>query len=135
PVVSYSGLAGPFPGVPVSGALATLERPSSVVVPRLGFEYVATSAELRLAFRVGYHREPAHGVKSSLSVSDDTGQSFAITDPPLSSSVRAVFDGGRPDDRFSGGLGLTLARGLSLDVAYDLGHSSRQLAFSLFYGF
>jgi long-subunit fatty acid transport protein len=134
PVVSYSGLAGPFPGVPVSGALAALERPSSVVVPRLGFEYVATSADVRLAFRVGYHREPAHGVTSSLSVADGSGQSFAITDPPLSSSVRTVFDGGRADDRFSGGLGITW-RGLSLDVAFDVGKSSRQLATSLFYRF
>ena len=38
-------------------------------------------------------------------------------------------------DRFSGGLGATLARGLSVDLAYDLGRNSRQLALSLFYGF
>jgi len=134
PVVSYRGLAGPFPGVPVDGALATLERPSSVVVPRLGFEYVASSGDLRLAFRVGYHREPAHGVTSDLSVSDTSGTRYDITDPPLSAGVRTVFEGGRADDRFSGGLGVTW-RGLSVDLAFDVGRSSRQLATSLFYRF
>jgi hypothetical protein len=134
PTESYVGLAGPF-GVPVDPVLASPSSPKSVVVPRLGVEYVATSGDLRLAFRVGYHREPAHGVTSDLTVADSSGARFDITDPPLSQSVRTVFDGGRADDRFSGGLGVTFARGLSADVAYDLGRSSRRLALSLFYGF
>jgi long-subunit fatty acid transport protein len=133
PVVSYRGLAGPFPGVPVS-SLAALEKPSSVVVPRLGIEYVASSQEVKLAFRIGYHREPAHGVRADLRVTDSTGTSYDLADPPLSQSVRTVFEGGRADDRFSGGLGVTW-RGLSLDLAFDGGKSSRQLATSLFYRF
>jgi long-chain fatty acid transport protein len=135
PVVSYAGLAGPFPGVPVSGVLADLSPAPSVFVPRLGFEYVAGGRDLRLAFRVGYHREPAHGVTANLAARDASGQPYPITDPPFSDSVAAVFDGGKADDRFTGGLGLTVARSLSIDLGFDVGRDSRQLAVSLFYRF
>jgi hypothetical protein len=49
--------------------------------------------------------------------------------------VRTVYDGGRPDDRFSGGLGATISRKVSFDLAFDLGRSSRVLSASLFYRF
>jgi hypothetical protein len=49
--------------------------------------------------------------------------------------VASVFDGGRADDRFSGGLGVTIARSLSIDFGFDVGRASRQLAASLFYRF
>ena len=104
-------------------------------MPRIGLEYVAGGNAARLAFRVGYHREPAHGVKASLAARDASGAPFPITDPPFSESVAAVFDGGRADDRFTGGLGLTVARSLSIDFGFDLGRASRQLAASLFYRF
>ncbi|HTS02432.1 MAG TPA: hypothetical protein VMN04_07910 [Thermoanaerobaculia bacterium] len=135
PVVSYAGLAGPFPGNPVTGVLADLSPAPNVFVPRLGFEYVAGGPEVRLAFRVGYHREPAHGVKASLAARDASGQPYSITDPPFSDSVAAVFDGGRADDRFTGGLGLTAFRNLSVDLGFDVGRDSRQFAVSLFYRF
>ena len=38
-------------------------------------------------------------------------------------------------DRFSGGLGATVSRRLSFDLAFDLGRSSRVLSGSLFYRF
>jgi hypothetical protein len=135
PVVSYAGLAGPFPGNPVTGVLADLSPAPSVWIPRLGFEYVAGGPDLRIAFRVGYHREPAHGVTASLAARDASGQPFPITDPPFSESVAAVFDGGRADDRFTGGLGLTVSRALSVDLGFDVGRASRQFAVSLFYRF
>ncbi len=135
PVVSYAGLAGPFPGVPVSGVLADLSPAPNVFVPRLGFEYVTGGPDLRLALRVGYHREPAHGVTANLAARDASGQPYPITDPPYSDAVAAVFDGGKADDRFTGGLGLTVARSLSIDLGFDVGRDSRQLAVSLFYRF
>jgi hypothetical protein len=135
PVVSYSGLAGPSPGVPVDGLLAQLSPSSDVVVPRLGVEYVASTPGLSLAFRVGYHREPAHGVTADLVARDGSGTPYDVTDPPLSSSVRTVYDGGRPDDRFSAGVGATIKGTLSLDLAFDVGRSARQLALSAFYRF
>jgi long-chain fatty acid transport protein len=135
PVVSYAGLAGPFPGKYVVGVLADLSPAPTVVIPRLGFEYVTGGPDVRLALRVGYHREPAHGVTASLAARDASGQPYAITDPPYSGSVAAVFDGGHADDRFTGGLGLTLARALSVDLGFDVGRDSRQLAVSLFYRF
>jgi long-chain fatty acid transport protein len=135
PVVSYAGLVGPFPGNPQKDVLADLSPAPNVFVPRLGFEYVAGGKDVRLAFRVGYHREPAHGVTASLAAKDGSGQPYPITDPPYSDAVSAVFDGGRADDRFTGGLGLTVFRNLSVDLGFDVGRDSRQLAVSLFYRF
>ena len=134
PVVSYSGLVGPA-GFPVDGVLADLSPARNVFVPRVGFEYVAGTEDVRVAFRVGYHREPAHGVTASVAARDGSGQPFPITDPPFSDGVAAVFDGGKADDRFTGGLGLTLLRALSVDFGFDVGRDSRQFAVSLFYRF
>ena len=136
PVVTYAGLVGPTPGFFVEHVLADVSPAPSVWVPRIGLEYVAGGNDARLAFRVGYHREPAHGVTASLAVKEpSSGQQFPITDPPFSESVAAVFDGGRADDRFTGGLGLTIAKSLSIDFGFDVGRASRQLAASLFYRF
>jgi long-chain fatty acid transport protein len=136
PVVSYVGIVGPFPGFPLKDpVLADVSPAPNVFVPRIGLEYVAGGNDARLAFRVGYHREPAHGVTASLAARDASGTPFPITDPPFSDSVAAVFDGGRADDRFTGGLGVTVARSLSIDFGFDVGRASRQLAASLFYSF
>lgn len=135
PVVSYDGLVGPAPGFPVSGVLAALRAPKDVLVPRLGLEYVASAEPVRIAFRLGWHREPAHGVTSDLVARDGSGNPYDLVDPPYSDAVRKVFEGGKPDDRFSGGLGLTFQRALSLDLSFDLGRSSRLLSASLFWRF
>ncbi len=135
PIVSYMGFVGPSPGFFVSDVLADVSPAPNVWVPRIGLEYVAGGNDGRLAFRVGYHREPAHGVTASLAAKDASGTPFPITDPPFSESVAAVFDGGRADDRFTGGLGVTVARSLSIDFGFDVGRASRQLAASLFYSF
>lgn len=134
PIVSYEGLAGPF-GIPVGPLLAELAPPDDVILPRIGIEYVATTANLLLAFRLGYHREPARGVTANLSAYDAAGTAFDVDDPPYSESVRTVYDGGKPDDRFSGGLGATVSRRVSFDLAFDVGRSSRVLSASLFYRF
>ncbi|HEX7529055.1 MAG TPA: hypothetical protein VF425_08090 [Thermoanaerobaculia bacterium] len=135
PVVSYAGLVGPF-GFPVKDVLADVSPAPDVWIPRIGLEYVASAKGARLAFRVGYHREPAHGTTARLAANEpSTGQPFPITDPPFSESVASVFDGGRADDRFTGGLGVTVARSLSIDFGFDVGRASRQLAASLFYRF
>lgn len=135
PVVSYAGLVGPF-GFPVRDVLADVSPAPDVFIPRIGLEYVASAKGARLAFRVGYHREPAHGVTARLEAKEpSTGQPFPITEPPYSAAVASVFDGGRADDRFTGGLGVTIARSLSIDFGFDVGRASRQLAASLFYRF
>jgi len=134
PVVPYAGLVGPF-GFPVKDVLADVSPAPDVWIPRIGLEYVASAKGARLAFRVGYHREPAHGTTARLAAYDASGAPFPITDPPYSASVASVFDGGRADDRFTGGLGVTIARALSIDFGFDVGRASRQLAASLFYRF
>jgi long-subunit fatty acid transport protein len=135
PVQSFSGFVGPPPGFPVEGALSQVMPSKNAWVPRVGIEYVAAAGSMRLAFRVGYHLEPAHGATASLSVTDSSGQAFAMTDPPFSSGVSTVFDGGGADNRFSGGLGVTLARSVSIDIAFDVGKTSQRFAGSLFYRF
>ncbi len=136
PTVSYSGLAGPFPGFPVVDPpiLAELAPPDDVIAPRIGIEYIASTADFLLAFRLGYHREPARGVRANLSAYDQAG-AYDMTNPPYSESVRTVYDGGQPDDRFSGGLGATVSRRVSFDLAFDVGRFSRVLSASLFYRF
>lgn len=135
PISSYKGRVGPFPGIPlVNPILAELAPPDDVILPRIGIEYVASTADLLLAFRLGYHREPARGVTANLSAYDPSG-AYDITDPPYSESVRTVYDGGKPDDRFSGGLGATVSRRLSFDLAFDVGRFSRVLSASFFYRF
>ena len=74
PIVSYSGPRGTVSrhsgGSPL---LAELSPPDDVIVPRIGIEYVASTADLLLAFRLGYHREPARGVTANLSAYDAGG--------------------------------------------------------------
>jgi long-subunit fatty acid transport protein len=134
PIVSYAGIAGPFPGSYEKSLLADLAPPDDVIVPRIGIEYVASTADLLLAFRLGYHREPARGVTANLSAYYPSG-AYDVTDPPYSESVRTVYDGGKPDDRFTGGLGATVSRRVSFDLAFDVGRFSRVLSASLFYRF
>ncbi|MEO6326196.1 MAG: hypothetical protein ABIT01_13390 [Thermoanaerobaculia bacterium] len=135
PVISYSGFLEPSSGDYRDGVLGEVQRPRDVIVPRIGFEYVASSEPLLLAFRVGYHREPAHGVRANVVARDATNRPFDLTDPPFSDSVRTVFDGGEPDDRFTGGLGATWKNRISFDLAFDVGRRSRQLSASVFYRF
>lgn len=136
PTVSYAGFAAPPSGAFVRDLLATMAPASDVVVPRVGVEYVATSGDLLLAFRLGYHREPARGVTADLVATDTpSGTEFDIVDPPFSGSVRTVYDGGEGDDRFTGGLGATVSRRLSFDLAFDVGRASRVLSASVFYRF
>lgn len=135
PVSSFDGLAGPPPGVPVESVLPDLSRAEDAFVPRIGLEYVATAGSTLLAFRLGYHREPAHGVTADLYVTDVSGTRYDVDDPPYSQAVRTVYDGGRADDRFSGGIGATVFRNLSFDLAFDVGRSGRVVAGSLFYRF
>lgn len=135
PVVSYSGLVGPSPGVFVDGALATVNPATSAWVPRLGLEYVATSGPTKVAFRLGWHLEPKRGITEQLVVRDSSGTPFEVSDPPFSGGVTSVFDGGKAENRFSGGLGLTFGRGLSVDAAYDVGQSAQHFAVSLFWRF
>ncbi len=135
PVVSYSGIVGPSPGVPVDSALATVSSPGNAWVPRLGVEYVAASGSTSVAFRLGWHREPKRGTTEQLAVPDGSGNTYPMNDPPFSGGVSTVFNGGTAENRYSGGLGVTIGRALSLDVAFDVGLSAQRFAASLFWRF
>jgi long-subunit fatty acid transport protein len=135
PVVSYSGLVGPSPGVFVDSALATVSPPSSAWVPRVGVEYIAAAGTTRVAFRLGWHREPARGTTEQLVVRDGSGNEYPMNDPPFSGGVATVFNGGSSESRFSGGLGLTIGPSFSLDAAFDVGPSAQRFSASVFWRF
>jgi len=135
PVVSYSGLVGPPPGVFVDGVLPAVRPAPDGWVPRVGLEYVATAGTTRIAFRLGWHLEPKRGITEQLVVTDSSGASYPMNDPPFSGGVATVFDGGTSENRFSGGLGVTFGSALSVDAAFDVGKSAQNFAVSLFWRF
>jgi hypothetical protein len=66
----------------------------------------------------------------------DTGSIPAdIGQPPLSDAFDTTYDGGEDEDHLSFGLGLTLGRKLSIDLAADLARSNDSYVVSAFYRF
>lgn len=112
-------------------------------VPRFGAEYtISFSREFAVALRAGWYREPAHGMKIALYPDDNRDREpdpgappVELTNPPYSDAFRTAFDGGQAENHFSGGVGIALARSLSVDIAYDQAKSSKQLTVSAFYRF
>lgn len=112
-------------------------------VPRAGLEWtLPTTGALQLALRGGWHRQPANGMKVDLYPDSDrdrvpdTGTIPAeIVQPPLTDAFRTTYDGGTDEDHVSFGLGLTLGRKLSVDLAADLSTSNDSYALSAFYRF
>lgn len=108
-------------------------------LPRVGAEYsFVLGGTADVALRAGYYREPAHGTTLALYPDADrdrradSSTPVEVTDPPLSDAYRVSFDGGRADDHFSFGVGATLWRKLSIDLAFDVGRASKQLVLSAF---
>jgi len=68
-------------------------------------------------------------------VKDGSGNSYSMNDPPVSGGVATVFNGGSAENRYSGGLGLTIGRAFSIDAAFDVGLSAQRFSASLFWRF
>ena len=112
-------------------------------VPRVGAEWLLPwKSSFQIALRGGWHRQPAHGMKVELYPDadrdrrPDEGSSPAeILQPPLTDAFRTTYDGGQDETHLSFGLGLTLGRTLSVDLAADLSDSNDAYVLSAFYRF
>jgi hypothetical protein len=112
-------------------------------VPRAGAEWtIPLKGALQVALRGGWHRQPAHGMQLDLYPDTDRdrrpdpGSAPAeIAQPPLSDAFDTTYDGGQDEDHVSFGLGLTLGRKLSVDLAADLSDSNDAYVVSAFYRF
>ena len=109
---------------------------------RAGAEYTLTFGSTIMNLRAGYYREPAHGMKIQLYPDadrdrrPDPGSSPAnLTSPPYTDAFATSFDGGKAENHVSFGLGVSIARHLSIDVAFDTSPSSQQGVLSAFYRF
>lgn len=152
--VSYSQLQEGF--VPLFSYCTVVESPcpsrnrvisggrgKDTTVPRAGAEWtLPLKGSAQVALRGGWHREPAHGMLVDLYPDadrdrrPDPGAAAAeIPQPPLTDAFLTTYDGGADEDHVSFGLGLTLGRKLSLDLAADLSDSSDSFVLSAFYRF
>ena len=108
-------------------------------VPRAGVEWTLPLKAGDLSVRAGWYREPAHGLVIRLYPDANADRrpdcACAAAISPYSEAFSTTYDGGRADDHVSFGLGTTLARKLSLDLAVDIGSASRVVALSAFYRF
>ena len=112
-------------------------------VPRVGAEWTLPfKGSLQVALRGGWHLEPAHGMKVDLYPDTDRDRrpdpgsvAAEILQPPLTDAFRTTYDGGKDEDHVSFGLGLTIGRKLSIDLAADLSSSNDAYVMSAFYRF
>jgi hypothetical protein len=117
-------------GSPVQRAISR-GRSEDGTVPRVGAEYtVALQAGTELNFRAGYFREPSHGTRASLfpdnaPIDRQPDSDTAVDAAPFSQAYDTTFSGGERENHFSVGLGATIARRFSVDVAFDYSKTTK----------
>jgi hypothetical protein len=112
-------------------------------VYRVGVEYgLAVGGSDRLFLRAGFFHETAHGTTLALKKDDlaplgvpDDGTDKDFTTLPVDEVLKGVYDGGTPQDHFTFGVGASLLRRLSLDLAYDWSEEASSFSASLFVRF
>jgi hypothetical protein len=62
----------------------------------------------------------------------DDASTVTITSPPFSAAFDTVFSGGKAQNHGTVGLGVTLSRRFSFDLAYDYSSTNRYFAASAF---
>ncbi len=109
---------------------------------RFGAEYTLRLSRATLVFlRAGYYREPAHGNKLALypdvnrDRQPDSDVPLDVTAPPYTAAYASTFDGGRDENHVSFGVGVSMSRAFSLDLAADLGDTTKSFVASAFYRF
>lgn len=129
------------PACPADKRAISLAKNEDGYLPRFGAEYSLPIGATDLSLRAGYYREPAHGMTLDLFPDAnrdrraDATPPIVVADPPLTEAYRVSFDGGVPDNHYAFGLGATISRSFSVDVAFDLGKASTQAVASLFVRF
>ncbi len=134
---------------PTSGSCPLTDRMISQgsnddgTVPRVGAEYTLTVARgTDINVRAGWYREPAHGMKLTLYPDKDGDRrpdpgSAPITSsvPPFSEAYQTSFNGGQNENHVSFGVGTSLGRHFSFDLAVDLAKTTKLAVLSGFYRF
>jgi len=112
-------------------------------VIRLGLEYaVPLGGSDLLYLRAGYFHETAHGTTLSLKKDDlppygvpDDGTDKVFRTLPVDQVLKGVYDGGSAQDHVTFGVGASLFRRVSVDVAYDWSEEWSSFSASLFVRF
>lgn len=112
-------------------------------VYRVGLEYAFALGGSDLLFlRAGYYHETAHGTTLALKKDDlpplgvpDDGSDKVFTTLPVDQVLRGVYDGGSAQDHVSAGIGASLFRTLSVDLAYDWSEEASSFSASFFVRF
>lgn len=112
-------------------------------VYRVGLEYALPLGGSDLLFvRAGYYHETAHGTTLALKKDDlpplgvpDDGTDKVFTTLPVDQVLKGVYDGGSAQDHVSAGVGASLFRSLSVDLAYDWSKEASSFSASLFVRF
>ena len=111
-------------------------------VVRVGLEYGLAVGGGRRFLRAGDYHESAHGTTLALKKDDvaplgvpDDGTDKVFTTLPVDQVLKGVFDGGSAQDHVSAGVGASLSRSVSLDLAYDWSEEASSLSASLFVRF
>jgi hypothetical protein len=118
-------------------------RSEDGTVPRAGAEWtIPSKGTFQVALRGGWHRQPANGMKVDLYPDADRDRRpdagsvpAEIDQPPLTDAFRTTYDGGEDEDHVSFGLGMTVGRSLSVDLAAYLSTSNDAYVVSAFYRF
>lgn len=134
---------------PVSGTCPATDRLVSQgsnddgTIPRVGAEYALTvSRGTDINLRAGWYREPAHGMRLTLYPDKDADRradpgSSPVTSsfPPFSDAYQVSFNGGEDENHVSFGVGASLGRHFSFDLAVDLARTTKLAVLSGFYRF
>ncbi len=112
-------------------------------VIRVGLEYGLGLGGGNLLFlRAGYFHETAHGTTLALKKDDlepigvpDDGTDKTFTTLPVDQVLKGVYDGGTGQDHVTFGLGASLLRSLSVDLACDWSEEASSCSASLFVRF
>lgn len=111
-----------------------------VWVPRIGAEYTwIAKPDLHLHFRAGYYFTPAHATRILL-YPDANGDRLPdsatpVDAQPYSRALQIAFEGGESEHRFSAGLGASIGRRISIDLAYEQGRFAKNFVASAFLRF
>lgn len=131
-----SNEAGTSYAVPVGSS-------KDATVLRAGLEYgFAIGGSDRLFLRAGYFHESAHGTTLALKKDDlepigvpDDGTDKEFTTLPVDEVLEGVYDGGAAHDHVTLGVGTSLFRRLSIDLAYDWSEEASSFSASVFVRF
>jgi len=109
-------------------------------LPRVGAEFtfpLPAGSEINL--RAGYFHEPAHGTRVRLAADTNADRlpdsGAEVTAPGFTDAFSISYNGGQGENHYSGGIGATISRVFSVDVAFDYSKTTKSGVVSAFFRF